>query len=338
MKKLFLSIAILVVAVCAKAQFVVDPGMETWRTNTTGSTAIKTIHAPFGWYSFDSLAIADGEALATLIGAGTNWHAQLFPDTTIVHSGTYSAKMITLKQDTLGYFAGSMSNTQAAVNLSVLLSGGSLARATTFSGGTPVAGKIVSVSAWVKYKPGVDSLGNPGADTGILTVQAINGSNFGGYDSVVGTGTVKIDSTMTTGSAGAWKKVTATIVYVDSLNKPDTIRINFASSGGRGSLDSSTLWVDDVTTIDKVGVETVIIGSNVVNVYPNPASTQLNLDINDTKTYNFTLVSINGNTVLSKAICSKQSLDISALPTGIYFYTISNVNAIVKKGKLNIVR
>ena len=74
--------------------------------------------------------------------------------------------MITLKQDTLGYFAGSMSNTKAAVNLSVLLSGGSLASATSFSGGTPVAGKIVSVSAWVKYMPGIDSLGNPGADTG----------------------------------------------------------------------------------------------------------------------------------------------------------------------------
>ncbi len=338
MKKILLSIAILVASVCANAQFVVDPGMETWRTNTSGSTAIKTIHAPFGWYSFDSLAIADGESLATLIGAGSNWHAQLFPDTTIVHSGTYSAKMITLKQDTLGYFAGSMSNTKAAVNLSVLLSGGSLASATSFSGGTPVAGKIVSVSAWVKYMPGIDSLGNPGADTGILTVQAINGANFGGYDSVVGTGTVKIDSTMTTGSAGAWKKVTATIVYVDSVNIPDTIRINFASSGGRGSLDSSTLWVDDVTTIDKVGVETVIMGSNAINIYPNPASNQLNIAINDAKTYNCSIFSIKGNTVLTKAICGKESLDISALPTGIYLYTISNENTIVKNGKINIVR
>ncbi len=326
MKKIYLIVCLLIAGTYANAQVFPNAGMETWRNNTSGTSPSFPIHAPTQWYGYDSLIIADGESFGTLIGAGSNWHTQLFQEGTIVHGGSSSAKLMTLKQDTLGMFAGTLSNAAISVNVATLIGGGSFASATTFSGGTPITQRVASVSAWVQYKAGVGGL-----DSGELVVTVYQ--TISGYDSAVGSATLLIPP------SASWTQVTANVHYVDSVNGADTIRIQFASSTQTSSRDSSTLYVDDVTMMYvPLGVTNVNV-SNDIKVYPNPASGMLYVEGVENGNADFRLFGVNGQQVMTKTLTGKDGLDISFLPDGLYYYTISNAaGSTVQRGKVSVVK
>lgn len=331
MKKLYSSIFILAFAVSANAQVVPGADMETWRTGSanSGTFPVRTIHAPFGWVGFDSLVIYMGEYFASIplfgFGNGNNYYPQLFPETTIVHGGTHSAKMITMKQDTLGgmfggggYIPGSLANYHT--NFAMV---GTTPSFTT-TGGLHVTERMHSVSAWVQYKYNSTTL----HDTAVLSVEAIK--RYGTVDSVIGSGSINIDT------SSVWQQVTANIVYNMFDTIPDTIRITFASSRS-GVVDSSTLYVDDVTMMTAVGVESTILTNEIADIYPNPAKGVLNINCNFAGNLRFELFSIGGQLVASKNISGNDVIDVSMLPTGLYFYNISDITEhIVQKGKLNV--
>ena len=250
MNKILLSFCAVVIAFTSTAQTVPDAGMENWRSNSTGTTHAFTIYAPYSWYGFDSLLIADAELFSFVLHSGTKFHPQLFQESTIIHSGSSSAKVMTMRQDTLGLIPGSLSNASVTVNPAALLGGGSLASATKFNGGSPVNQRITTVSAWVQYLPGIDSVTGlwGGKDTARLTVQAL-GHIHGGNDTVVGIGGLQILPST------SFVQVTANLTYWDTAYLIDTIRIIFASSGGGASTcasctGSATYCVMKSSTVD----------------------------------------------------------------------------------------
>ena len=338
MKKILLLLLAVIPAINSFAQTVPNAGMETWRSGSSGTGPVISIHAPTEWYGFDSLIIADGEAFASLIGAGTDWHAQLFQENTIKNSGSSSAKLITLKQDTLGMFAGMLSSSAVSVDVAAVIAGADPMSALTFSGGIPVTLRIETVSAYVEYFPGKDSITHlfGGPDTATLSVQAI--SNVGGYDSVIGAGFIKIPPHST------FTQVTATLSYVDTFNTTDKMRIIFASSGGAAqSLDSSILYVDDISMTGIPQVSHVSVGNvannNDVKVYPNPASDKLYINSRQNEMLSYTLVSVRGQVVANGTINGKTTIDISSLPNGLYFYTLSGSGGnTVQHGKISVNR
>jgi len=338
MKKIYLLFCILATAYASSAQTFPNAGMETWRGGVSGSTTADSVHAPTQWYGFDSLIIADGQTYAPLIHFGMPWNGgpQLFHETTIVHSGTSSAKMMTLIQDTLGYFPGILTNAVPAVNVEALIGGGSAASALSYSGGTGVTMKIKTVTAWVQYIPGVDSTGAHGNDTGEMIVQAIGW--IGGKDSVLGIGTLNILPT-----SGSWVQITDSIVYTDNVDDVDTIRVNFASSGGASvNLDSSTLYVDDVAMVggpEPSAVQTIIKNTDLVKVYPNPANTTLYIDCPQSSNLNCQLFSVGGQVVMTQQLATNNILNIADLPAGLYFYSITdNSGKTVQRGKVSVAK
>ncbi len=331
MKKLYTLLLTLTAGSCAFAQTVPNAGMETWRTGTSGTSPVFNIQAPGQWYGMDSLIIADGETYGPLIGAGNNWNAQIFHETTIVHGGTSSAKLMTLKQDTLGYFAGIISNSVVNVNVLAIVGGSSPASAVTFTGGTPILGRLSSVSAWVRYTRGKDSTGTVGLDSGSLTVNVFSHLSTG-IDSMVGTGIVNIGPTTT------FEQITAHIVYTDSVDGADTVRILFSSSGQSDVSDSSTLYVDDVTMAYVPGLSVKNVTANAVKVFPNPASGTVYLDAQGNEGAEFRMMSVNGQIVATKTLSGNDNVDLSLLPDGLYFYTITNKDNMVQRGKLSVVK
>jgi len=335
MKKIYFLLFCLVAGSSAFAQTFPNAGMETWRNGTSGTAPTINVHSPTQWYGFDSLVIAEEEGLLPLFFGGympTNLHAQLFQESTIVHSGSSSAKIMTLKQDTIGLFAGVLSNAQANLNTTTLIATMNLAQSLSFSGGTPVTGRIASVSAWVQYKAGKDSTGATGVDSGQLVVTVY--SQVHGIDSAVGNATLKIPPT-----SGSWVQVTAQVKYNDTLDGADTVRVQFAS-GGNGTLDSSTLYVDDVTMAYVVpnSVKNVNL-LNEIKVYPNPASGVLYFDAAQNAGLSCTLFSINGQVVAMHTLKGKDAVDISNLPEGMYFYNIADDSGnIVQRGKVSILK
>jgi len=337
MKKIYLLVCLIAVSFSSFAQTFPNAGFETWRTSTSGLTAAVTVHAPDQWFGFDSLIIADGEAYAIILGAGT-YYAQLFQETTPahVHGGSSSAQLITLNQGALGLIPGTLSNSAPAINAAAVIAsmGANIQNDITFSGGTAVSERIQSVSAWVQYFPGVDSAGAPAQDTGIMTVEAI--SFIGGRDSIVGLGTFKINPTAT------FTQITDSITYTDMVDAVDTIRVTFASSGGAATtMDSSTLYVDDVTMTAVVNdaVKSIPMSSDLVKVYPNPANNTINMDCPQSADLSCKLYAVNGQVVLSSQLAATNELNISDLPSGLYFYAIAdNKGNIIQKGKVTIAK
>ena len=333
MKKIYFLLIALVAGSSAFAQTVANAGMETWRNGNSGTSPVVPIHAPTGWYGIDSLVVSAEETYLPIFYSGympTDLHTQLWQETSITHGGTSSAKLMTVKQDTLGMFAGILSNAQVNLNITAM--------SYSFSGGQPITGRIATVSAWVQYKAGLDSITHlpGGVDSGTLTV-SIYQHLITGVDSAVGTALVKIGNT----PASTWVQVTATVAYTDSLDGADTARITFASSGQAGALDSSTLYVDDITMTYSpplAGVKNVNAAADLVKVYPNPASNMLNLSSHGNEGANFQLISVSGQVVATKVLTGKDVIDISALPAGLYIYTVTDKDNAVQRGKVTVAR
>lgn len=69
-----------------------------------------------------------------------------------------------------------------------------------------------------------------------------------------------------------------------------------------------------------VGVEESILSENEISIYPNPASTILNIEAN--ASYQMMLVDVMGNVILDQKI--KNTIDVSSLKTGVYFIKFTN--------------
>jgi hypothetical protein len=334
MKNLYFFLFALLISISAKAQTIPGGDMETWRNTTSGAIAPTPVHAPAYWYGLDSVIISLGQAFSSFLGVPpTSFHSQVFEENTIVHDGAHSAKLITVFQDSLvGYLPGVLANAQTIVTIDFATMSLSSFK---YTGGGPVSQKPLSVSAWVQYYPGKDSTGRTGADTGLLTVEAV--SQIGTVDSVIGTGTVAIPP------YSSWAQVTANIAYpLDTTDKVDTIRIIFSSSGGgrNAVLDSSTLYVDDVSMVSRDNAVPNIANSNdPVKIYPNPANETIYLDAAQNKNLVYQLFTISGKAIITRPVNGNESIDVSALPSALYFYTITDNNGnMVQKGKVSVVR
>ena len=347
MKKVLFFLFAAVGAFSLNAQTFANAGMETWRSGSAGGGLgggpTFTIQAPTSWYGFDSTIIEDGELFGTFVGAGSDWHAQLFEENTIVHGGLASAKLMTLRQDTFGYAGGIMSNAQLGLDIGALTGSGDPLTALTFTGGTPTTLRIMTVSAYVWFKGGIDTSTHMmgGVDSGMLAVQAV--CTAYGADSVIGTGFLSI--LPDTG----FSLVTANVHYVDTVSTCDVVRIIFSSAAalsiGGGSLDSSTLYVDDVSmtgvpqTHPTTAIKNVVNGTELVKVFPNPASETICFSSLQKTGLTATLQSINGQTVATRTLTGNDMLNLRDLPAGIYPYTITDdKGGIVQRGQISITR
>lgn len=76
-----------------------------------------------------------------------------------------------------------------------------------------------------------------------------------------------------------------------------------------------------------VGIKPITVKkSNVINVYPNPASTVITIDIAQQDIYTYTITDIAGKTINTGVINTFETntLPISILPNGLYFLTLHN--------------
>jgi hypothetical protein len=333
MKKLYFTIASFLIAGTTFGQTIANAGMESWRTGAAGTAPVVPIQAPNQWFGFDSIVVSYGQLFGSIIGAGSDWHQQIFEETTFKNGGVASARVMTETQDVIGAMPGILSNAKIDVDLGILSGGGDPMSAVLYDGGTAVTERPTTVSAWVAYFPGPDTTtGLPGTDEGVLTAQAL--ATVGAVsDSVVGTGTFNI------APSASFTQITANIVYGTTDYAVHTLRIIFASSGGAGSaLDSSILYVDDVSyTGVPQSVRNVAGNVEVVRVFPNPASGKLYLSSAKHAGYTFSLVSVSGQAVASQQLTGADQVDISDMAAGLYLYVVTDKNGnTLQRGKVSV--
>ncbi|WP_299891254.1 M28 family peptidase [uncultured Lacinutrix sp.] len=94
-----------------------------------------------------------------------------------------------------------------------------------------------------------------------------------------------------------------------------TVTGNYAVQITSGSCTETS----DCIELDLLGVEDFEILENV-NIYPNPATSTLNIDLPNYKTAQYKILNINGKTVLSNLMKNKtESINISSIAQGVYF-------------------
>jgi len=323
MKRLFTIVLLSAFCISAHAQSIYGD-METWRTYTTGPGS-TTIMDPKGWYSIDSLLFTLGPVLDF---GGTFYHQ--VTQSTDVHGGTYAVQIMSRTQGqggslgTFGVAPGVLTNAQPEFNSSKFSPTDPFA-ALYYTGGLASTTKFKTLTAWIKYAPsGLDN-------GGIVVEEIIPGAGAGGADSVVGQGEVSITSPIST-----YTKVNVDITYLSSAT-PTTLRIFFFSSDPTGNpVDSSTMYVDDVT-LSTTAINSVTPNTEVVNIYPNPSNGIIYLHSFTGEQLFWTAFNINGQMVANKSFNGRESVNLSNVAPGMYFYNITNSNgAIIQRGKFTI--
>lgn len=136
---------------------------------------------------------------------------------------------------------------------------------------------------------------------------------------------------MLLGAAATYQKIE---VPINSMQAPDTLQLFFQSSQWQDSLVSqvgSTLIIDEVQ-LKSEQLNTALnkdLNNDLFRVFPNPASDKLYIKQNhQIQSGTFQLYDIYGKLTLQTSINYQfESMNISQLPEGIYFYMIeSNAN------------
>lgn len=89
----------------------------------------------------------------------------------------------------------------------------------------------------------------------------------------------------------------------------------------------STIYIDELAFDYEIGVKELLMSDIYVNVYPNPACDQLNIQLEKDIEGEILVYDINGKQLLNQQVNGKQfSIDINTLATGNYFFNIVNNN------------
>lgn len=101
---------------------------------------------------------------------------------------------------------------------------------------------------------------------------------------------------------------------------------------------SAYYFIDDVT-VEICQPLNIDEEESRYNVYPNPAGNSINIILPE-NSYNtrFALYNSLGRVVKNEPVAQTQNIDISSLPNGLYYYTITQDNTIITQQKLLISR
>jgi hypothetical protein len=105
-----------------------------------------------------------------------------------------------------------------------------------------------------------------------------------------------------------------------------------------GALSTTAMTVVTPTTCGPNNVTTFGSSNKTVNIYPNPFTSSINIMINDASQTNnreLKIYNIMGKEVVNVTITQQlTTLEISQLPSGIYFYKVMSNNKTIQSGKL----
>lgn len=138
------------------------------------------------------------------------------------------------------------------------------------------------------------------------------------------------DAIATTGNCFTTPDVSLSWTLGEPISETDASPANFLTQGFQ---QPQTIIVTDVTNVTS--------GSGNLSAYPNPFTSTVSLQNNDgSETLNVELVDMNGKTVLTKTMETKQEqFDLSAYANGIYFLRVYGTNnKLVQTLKINKIK
>ena len=254
----------------------------------------------------------EGVATPLLPGIATDspgWGAGLYTmETAGPYAGTQSAKMTTILDPATNQLLGWGSDTIPGI------------MSQSITGAMP---NIGSMSLNFAYKYQV----MPG-DTAIVICQVLDTMTASPNDDVIlyqaygayaGTANTWATASLPLQAFGAGTANSLIVVATSSMN---------AAFGISNGIPGSILWLDNVSLS---GGANVIELNASVNVYPNPASSELNF-LTTEAIEGIEMYGMDGKLVLT---ATESTVNVAGLPEGIYHYTVTTVSGKVLKGKVS---
>lgn len=329
MKKYLLLLSTIVLALSfntAKAQNVIisdsTDDFETWARDPVNGA----IYDP----NNGSAVLAQWQCLnpltSPIFGSGPQ---SVFKDSTIVHSHKYACKIVSCVFPSGGYSLISAFIPHDTVGI---VMGGTITAGPSFKLGIPFHRQIATYSFWYQYAPMMNS-GKP--DTAGISITMTHQSSVDNKTYTVGAGALLMNTT-----SGNWVQATVNILYDSSAShNPDTIDILWSSSSLYKPAPGSVLYLDGVTI--PMGVNEIQAPDAKVEVYPNPASTEVNFLItSENQANNVAVFDITGRKVDTYSVRNnKASVNTSTYSNGMYTYQVRDKSgALIKVGKFSVVR
>lgn len=190
--------------------------------------------------------------------------------------------------------------------------------------GYPFTTRITQLSFYFQYSP-------VGTDTAAARVNLKSK-----YGHVLGAGIFTVSA-----NTSSWTLGTVNVTYDSATGTPDTINVVFSSSSWHKPNAGSQLWVDNVTVTPNV-VSNLFARSSTVEVYPNPASSEVNFNVNGNpgEEYILDVYDITGKKMTSFPVRNNfASLTTANYSAGLYIYRLSAHDGTqISMGKFSVVK
>lgn len=301
MKKFLPFLFFALFTISAKSQDIPNPGYENWIQNFDYSE-------PEGWGTLNLLGGLFGNPFT------------VFQDSLTPYAGTYALQLTTTV----------LTNNPDTANLrdtiGVLFSG-----SLSFSGqvfGFPYTQKPDKFNFYYKYFPA-------GGDTAFCNVQLFKWNPVTMQRDTLASGYFNQPAT-----TGSYAHGEIDLVYNNQFSglDPDTAMITFSASSDYIPIPGSSLFIDEMSFTDNVGIEEQAADKTLV--YPNPATNELNLKFSNSESKTLVIFDVSGKAVVKSDLDAGEiKINVSALSNGLYFYkTFDKNKAVVSSGKFNIAR
>ncbi|HXB10693.1 MAG TPA: T9SS type A sorting domain-containing protein [Bacteroidia bacterium] len=326
MKKslLFVGLASLLSFTASAQTQVPNTGFENWYSDGIApSTKQPTKNGMDGWWDFNMFNQA-------LLGGSP---VSVFEENTTVYSGAHSAKIVSVALDSTSY------SYIQAYNYGIMDTMGLLVTANvneSFSGaavklGIPFTKRVTEFDFYYQYFP-------TATDTASCNIQMWHYS--GGKRNVLGAGRF-----VTHGTQNSWTLAKVSIVYDSSItHNPDTIMIMLsAASIYRKPQVGNIFYVDSLNAfIAPAGIDELAKSSASVEVYPNPASSEVNFRVTASAdaARGIQVYDITGKKIGTCPVTNNMAtVNTSTYNSGLYFYQLFDKDGIqMNVGKFSVVK
>jgi hypothetical protein len=279
------------------AQVLPNPGFETW-INTPASFPAPAYDDPTNWNDLNSTTAGLGQITCVKATAATE-----------KHSGTAAVKLIT--KSVFGQTVNGIVTT-GTINTTTQ----------TIGGGLPYSGRPDSIIGFYKYT-------SVTGDNGFVELQLLGA---GGDTDTVGYARFKTPSA----SVASFTRFATQITYRNTNPVVKAIWICSSSKDAVTHFVNSTMWVDDLAVVMPTSAGVMEQNKMEITVGPNPAVSFIQVKNPDSKKTLIKMYDVTGRILIEEQLATTAAtIDISALPAGLYMYAICDESGkIIKTGKV----